>query len=337
MTTVPHDPIAGKPLVIFAPNWLGDAVMALPAIADVCRARRHAIVAVAARPHIMPLFELVDGIDEILDVTGPGLRSRSFDAALLLPNSFHAAITAWRAGIGERWGYRTQGRFPLLTRAVARGPRVHQVAYYQHLVSELGYPNGPMRPCINVSPAVRQAGADMLRGAGWDERAPLVAFAPGAANGRAKQWPPESFAGVARDLAQDGIVTVLVGTPADARAGTAVVEGGTPGAMFLNLIGRTNLPALAGVLAHCRGLVCNDSGAMHFGAALGVSVTALFGPSNEAETRPLGEGSAVVLTHDVWCRPCMLRECPLNHACMRGITVGEVVASARATFANLEP
>jgi heptosyltransferase-2 len=156
-----------------------------------------------------------------------------------------------------------------------------------------------------------------------------VALAPGAANGRAKQWAPESFAALAGALAEEGVVAVLVGAAADAAAGAAVIAalGGSPRFPILNLIGHTDLPAFAGVLAHCRTLICNDSGAMHFAAALGVSVTALFGPSNEVETRPLGEARAVILTHDVWCRPCMLRECPLDHACMRGISVSAVMAS----------
>lgn len=329
MTTVPHTPSAGNRLVILAPNWLGDAVMALPAIADVRRARPDAAISVAARPSIMPLFTLVDGVDDVIDV-GTDLRTRSFDAALLLPNSFHAALTVWRAGIPERWGYRAQGRAPLLTRAVNRGARAHQAAYYQQLVSALGYPSGPMRPEIRVSPDLRRAGGEMLGAAGWDRRAPLVALAPGAANGRAKQWPPESFAGLARALAEDRVVTVLIGAPPDARAGAEVIDalgGGAPGVPMINLIGRTDLPALAGVLVHCRMLICNDSGAMHFGAALGVRVTAMFGPSNEMETRPLGDGRTFILTHDVWCRPCMLRECPLDHACLRGITVDAVLAS----------
>jgi heptosyltransferase-2 len=95
-------------------------------------------------------------------------------------------------------------------------------------------------------------------------------------------------------------------------------------------VGRTTLPELAGVLVHCRGLVTNDSGGMHLAAALGVPVTAMFGPSNERETHPTGPGRSTVLTNPVWCRPCMLRECPIDHRCMRGISVDAVVSSARA-------
>jgi heptosyltransferase-2 len=333
MTTVPHGSEPGKRLVVLAPNWLGDAVMALPAIADVRRARPGSVLAVAARPAIMPLFTLAEGIDTVLDVSVSDLAAHRFDEALLLPNSFRSALIAWRAGIAERWGYRTQGRGALLTRAVSRGARGHQAAYYQSLVADLGFPNGPMRPTLAVSSPVRQASADLLCAAGWDGRTPLVAFAPGSSNGRAKQWPPESFAGVARGLARDGIASVLIGTRGDGSAGAEILRELGNAAAF-DLVGRTELPALAGVLANCRAFVGNDSGAMHLAAALGVRVIAMFGPSNEAETRPLGAASTYVLTHDVWCRPCMLRECPLDHGCMRGITPERVLEAARSSVAG---
>jgi heptosyltransferase II len=334
-----------KRLVIVAPNWLGDAVMALPAIADVRRAWPDAHVAIAARPSVAPIFGLVaavPGVNEVFVLDrAPGmdaaLKARSFDAALLLTNSFHTAWIARRAGIQERWGYRADWRAPLLTRAFSRPAGVHQAEYYQQLVRGLGCMNGPQRPVITVGAETRRAGAERLKAAGWDGQAPLVAMAPGAAYGGAKRWPAESFAGVAGELARrDSAAVVLIGTAADAAAGAAVesVEHDARGTI-LNLIGQTDLPALAGVLAHCRGLVTNDSGAMHLAAALGVAVTAMFGPTRERETRPLGpEGLAApaVLTHDVWCRPCMLRECPLVHRCMRGITVNAVLAAARRTL-----
>jgi heptosyltransferase-2 len=96
----------------------------------------------------------------------------------------------------------------------------------------------------------------------------------------------------------------------------------------MNLMGRTDVPTLAGVIALCRALVTNDSGAMHLGAAVGVPVTAVFGPTNEQATRPMGDAHAV-LVHPVWCRPCMLRECPIDHRCMRGIGVAAVLDAAR--------
>src|SRR5947209_7853614 len=128
-------------LVILAPNWLGDAVMALPAIADVRRGLSGATIAVAARRGIAPLFEMVDWIDEVLVIErrrwrelGVDLVGRGFDTALVLPNSLHAALLASHAGIPERWGYRTDWRGVLLTRAIDPPSGLHQVEYYQHLV-----------------------------------------------------------------------------------------------------------------------------------------------------------------------------------------------------------
>jgi heptosyltransferase-2 len=328
-------------LVILAPNWLGDAVMALPAIADVRRQLPGASVAVAARPQVAPLFRMVPGVNEVIALggrrsvrgwrdAGAELRDRGFDAALLLPNSFQSAFAARRAGIAERWGYRTDWRGSLLTRAVPPPAPMHQVQYYQHLAHALGFPGGPAEPSIEVSPQARAAGQEALIRAGWDGRAPLVALAPGAAYGGAKRWPPEYFAELAGSLKTDGVASVMVGSAADRATGDEIVTR-SGGLGILNLVGATDLSTLAGVLVHCRSLISNDSGAMHVGAAAGVPVTAVFGPTNERATRPLGRAH-VILTNPVWCRPCMRRECPLNHRCMRGVNAAAVLDATRRTL-----
>ena len=334
-----HAQSAGKRLIVFAPNWLGDAVMALPAIEDVRRQAPGASISVAARPSIAPLFALVPGIRDVVvvDRRGAGwregvrqLREGSFDAALLLPNSLHSALSAWRAGIPERWGYRAQGRAALLTRAIrAPAARGHQAHDYQRLTEALGFAPGPLEPRLDAPADARRAAADLLASAGWNGRSPLVALAPGAAYGGAKRWPAGSFAALATALAGDEVASVLVGGVADAAAGTDVIAALGSGKSVVDLIGRTDLPMLAGVLVQCRALVSNDSGAMHFGAAVGVPLVAIFGPTNERETRPIGRLDPVVLSHDVWCRPCMLRECPLTHRCMRGVTVETVLSATR--------
>ncbi len=325
-------------LVVFAPNWLGDAVMALPAIADV---RRHlgdgAGLDVAARASIAPLFSLAPTVSSLVAVDGPGgivssLQQKKYDAAILLPNSFAAAVTAWRAGIPERWGYRHDFRGPLLTRAITAPSGVHQAEYYQHLVRALGFASGPLEPCLTVLSGPRAAARTLMAARGWDQAAPLVAVAPGAAYGGAKRWPSASFASLIDHLDGDGIRAVLVGTAADAPAGAQVLEAAASRARVIDLIGRTDLTTLAGVLLAARALVTNDSGAMHLAAALGVSVTAMFGPTNERETRPLGSSKTAVLTNATWCRPCMLRECPLTHRCMRGITIDRVLAAMRSAL-----
>jgi heptosyltransferase-2 len=326
-------------LLILAPNWLGDAVMALPAIADVHRASPETAITVAARPAIAPLFGLVPHVNDVVVLEGSPLGS-GYDAALLLPNSFRSALIVSRAGIPERWGYRTQWRAPLLTRAIDRAPAgLHQVEYYQQLVHALGFPNGPVDPTLEVPQAVRAAGADALARAGWDRQSPLVALAPGAAYGGAKRWPPEFFAELTRALAADGVICAMVGSAADAATGKEIASHAGAGGNLINLIAETDLPTLGGVLVHCRALVSNDSGAMHLGAALGVRVTAMFGPTDERVTGPRGEVRPLqrdrdhaVLTYPVWCRPCLLRECPLDHRCMRGIGVDAVLAEAQRTL-----
>ena len=369
-------------LLVLAPNWLGDAVMALPAIADLRRASPGASITVAARRPLAPFFSMVGDVNDVIPLEprrqargiaewralGAELRGKRFEAALLLPNSFHAALMARRAGIPERWGYRTEWRGPLLTRGVDRAPSgVHQVDYYQHLVHALGVPNGPVVPRLDVSAQLRDAGRQALGDAGWDRRTPLVALAPGAAYDGAKRWPAASFAELAQALVGDGMAVVLVGGVGDAPAGRQIMAGLAGDSPVFNLIGN-DLPALAGVLVNCRALVGNDSGATHLAAALGVSVTAVFGPTDERVTGPRGEvhlkaaatpdaeavrgvrlepdrettvrgvrlqpdySTPAILTYPVWCRPCGLRECPLDHRCMRGIGADAVLAAARRTL-----
>jgi lipopolysaccharide heptosyltransferase II len=334
-----------KRVVILAPNWLGDAVMALPAIADVRRASPGASITVAARPAIAPLFQLVPEVDDAIvlpraaaigDVSnwrlfGAELADRHFDTALLLPNSVHSALLALRAGIPERWGYRAGWRGGLLTRAVRRTSGLHQVEYYQQLVHALGFPNGPIEPRVIVPDEARDRAARLLADNGWDGRVPLVALAPGAAYGGAKRWPPANFAELADSLALDGVRSVMIGGAADAATGQEVLSALERRDAIIDLIGRTDLAALAGVVGFSRGLVTNDSGAMHLAAAAGVGVTAVFGPTDDSATRPIGDAH-VVLVHPVWCRPCMLRECPLDHGCMRGIRVAAVLDAARRTL-----
>jgi heptosyltransferase-2 len=322
-------------LIVFAPNWLGDAVMALPAVADVRRALPDATIHLAARAPIAPLACLVPGVEHTLILSARSadsgvLAAGGYDAALLFPNSFNSAWTAWRAGIANRWGYRGDGRSLLLTRAVPTPVRVHQAEYYQRLTTVLGFPPGPLEPRLDVSSELRAAGCGRLSAAGWDGSQPLVAVAPGAAYGGAKRWPAVKFASTIDALADEDVRSVLIGAAADRAAGDEVLRAAQSRLRPLNLIGATDLPALAGVLVHCSGLVTHDSGAMHFAAALGVNVTAVFGPTNERETRPLGRARASVVHTDVWCRPCMLRECPLTHRCMTRIAVDDVLRETRA-------
>jgi heptosyltransferase-2 len=328
-------------IYVFAPNWLGDAIMALPAIADVRRQFPRGRFVVAARSSVASLFDLVPGVDRVVTLRWrgrwPWTRTLQSDvdalradgdpgrsAAVLLPNSFAAAWVARRASIAERWGYGTDWRTSLLTRSV-RVPRasMHQGRYYQHLTAALGAASGPLEPRVEVPGTVLQQVREQLTQAGWDGQQALVAMAPGAAYGTAKRWLPRHFAELIAALAQmHAARTVLVGSAGDAETvGMILQHEPVRAARPIDMAGKTSLHQLAGVLRLSAACVSNDSGAMHLAGAIGTPIVALFGPTRETETSPLTRagGRSDVLINPVWCRPCMLRECPIDHRCMTGL------------------
>jgi heptosyltransferase-2 len=329
-------------LLIVAPNWLGDAVMALPLVVDIRRQWPSTRLLIAARGSVAALFKMVDAIDEVVVLRGGGgldalrwiganvaqLSAGAFDAALLLPNSFLAAWTIFRAGIPERWGFRTDWRRALLTRSFRRPSKhLHQAEYYQSLGPELGIVTGPREARIDVREEQRTGARALLASVGVSGDARYVAMAPGAAYGKAKQWLPERFAELSRLLDEEHhTAAVVVGASADAAICREIVRRAPN---TIDLSGRTDLALLAGVLASADAVVANDSGAMHLAAASGARVVAVFGATNEKKTAPLkatADGpEATIVATSVWCRPCMLRECPIDHRCMTGITARDVL------------
>ena len=320
-------------LMIRLPNWLGDVVMALPAIAAVRQGLPSTHLALCGLPALTPIFDegTAASPQQVLAVergreAGP-IRDGRFDAALLLTNSFRSAWVARQAGVPERWGYAASGRRLLLTRAVARprGER-HQSVYYLELVRGLGFDAPGSAPLIEVREPTRARASALLQQHGVVPGETLVGFAPGAAYGHAKRWPADRVAQViARLWRERRARCLLVGAGADREAGRAIESSLPPEIGVVNLIGRTDLRTLMGIVQACSAFVSNDSGAMHLAAAVGVPVTALFGPTKERVTAPVGEHD--VLLHPVFCRPCMLRECPIDHRCMKRISVDEVYTS----------
>jgi heptosyltransferase-2 len=343
-------------LLVVSPNWLGDAVMALPAIGDLRRRFPRAKLIVAARGSIAGLFLMSPIVDEVIVMEWSGrlwgrrsrradiaaLRALDADAAVLLPNSFASAWLVRRAHIAERWGYAADLRRPLLSRAVPRPTiRVHQSEYYRRLVKGLGIENGSLDPEFQVPSHSIERAREILLEAGWDEQRDFVVMAPGAAYGGAKRWPAEHFAEIASKLVSEHRrQCVLIGSIADGTT-TRWVRALVPEATrrdIIDLAGATTLDALAGVLALASACVSNDSGAMHLAGAVGVPLAALFGPTRERETAPLvrrGRRVEVVINH-VWCRPCMLRECPLDHRCMRGLSPDRVLDTVVDLMKNPE-
>jgi heptosyltransferase-2 len=361
-------------IVVRAPNWLGDIVMAMPAVAAIRRHFPDAALTIAAPAPFAAFCQALPGVEAVTPLEGRGvramgshvaaLRAGRFDLAILLTNSFITAFEAQRAGIPARWGVRRDLRGPLLTRAVARPgkaakerrgaeaargdegqeqgrateqggqvPATHHARYYLALLEAMDIPAPMTFSPLSLAEAPREAAQTMLVERGWTSTAPLVALAPGAAYGGAKRWPATHAADAIRALQVRGVRTVLVGAGADRDAARAIesalaAAGGGGASAPINLVGETSLAQLMAVLSWCRLVLANDSGAMHVAAAVGRPVVAVFGPTNEAATAPLGPHA--IVRHDVWCRPCLLRECPLDHACMQGVTGADVVRAAEA-------
>lgn len=342
--------MADPRVLVVAPNWLGDAVMALPALADIRRAYPDSRLIVAARPSVAPLYAMVPGVDGTIVTAWRGslrnrralsddverVRAEQIDIAVLFPNSFASAWGLHRAAVRQRWGYAADFRRPLLTRAIRRpGGSRHQGLYYQHLVHRLGMSNGPLEPSLSIPSAAVEESRALLAARGWAGSRPLLVVAPGAAYGTAKRWLPGHFAALLTRAIQDtGVHGVIVGTSADADAARMVLGSidATHRAAVTDLTGVTTLHTLAGVMSLAVACVSNDSGAMHLAGAVGTPLAAIFGPTRDRETAPLTRhgGRAEVLINQVWCRPCMLRECPIDHRCMKGLRPERVFESVRA-------
>ena len=344
-------------LLVVSPNWLGDAVMALPAIGDLKRHFPRSRLLVAARKPVAGLFSMTPIADEVVVLEWAGrlwsraqrrtdvarLRSLRADVGVLLPNSFASAWLVKSAGIRERWGYAADLRDRLLSRAVPRPAiRVHQSEYYRRLMKGLDIESTSRTPELVVSAQSLSEARTLLHSKGWDGSRPFVVMAPGAAYGGAKRWPSEHFAEVATQLIRDRQVScVLIGSSADAATTSevrALVPEDVRGQVF-DLAGSTSLDTLAGALRLASACVSNDSGAMHLAGAVGVPLAALFGPTRERETAPLSGagGRADVLINHVWCRPCMLRECPIDHRCMNGLSPARVTRAVTELMTNPAP
>ena len=345
--TVPSSPAR---IVVRAPNWLGDAVMALPAIAAVRRQFPSSHLTIAAVPVVAAVFReetdvAPDGIMELPAANRAAiarLEGEGFDTGILLPNSFRSAWQLWRAGVPARWGIARSGRRLLLTRAAALPSRStvrHQTEYYTDLMSALG-----IAPVPGLAPLIRPRAPSVERARGMLDQlriargTRLVGFAPGAAYGQAKQWLPERVAAVATELVRrHGVTCLIVGASHDRDAAVAVeawLRTHAPDVRprVVNLTGRTSLGALVGLIAEMEAFVSNDSGAMHVAAAIGCPVVAIFGPTDERVTRPIGDHT--VLLEPVFCRPCLLRDCPIDHRCMKRISVEAVYGAVLSRLSS---
>jgi heptosyltransferase-2 len=326
-------------ILIRATNWVGDAIMALPALRAVRTRFPDADLTILARPYVAAIYKdqqvcndmmLVDEKSGFVDE----LRKQKFDVALLLQNAFQAAWVVWRGGIPERIGYARDGRSLLLTKAVPV-PKpgeipLHEQYYYLELLRRVGWldslPNESFIK-LDVPEGNRQRAEEFLLSAGASRRNFRIAIGAGASYGSAKCWPPDRFAELANRLqAQAGADVILFGTPAEAAVSSAIAAGmhRPP----IDLTGKTSIADLPALLSQCHLFIGNDSGAMHVAAAVGLPVVAVFGPTDPFGTAPVTPRCSII-QEKPYCSPCFLRRCPTDHRCMTRVTPDAVEAAAR--------
>jgi heptosyltransferase-2 len=333
-------------IVIRATNWVGDAIMALPALRAVRSRFADSEITILARPYVAAIYknqQVCDNMMFVGDKKGilKELRAQKFDIALLLQNAFEAAWIVWRAGIRERIGYARDGRSPFLTKALPVPEPgeipVHEQYYYLELLRRAGWldtlPNESFIK-LNVSEENRQRAEEFLLSVGARPDRLRIAIGAGASYGSAKCWPPDRFAELANRLQmQSGADVILFGTSSEAPVSSAIAAGmhRPP----IDLTGKTPISDLPSLLSQCRLFIGNDSGAMHVAAAVGLPVVAVFGPTDPFGTAPVTPRSSIV-QEKPYCSPCFLRRCPTDHRCMTRVTPDAVEAAARQWISSME-
>jgi heptosyltransferase-2 len=330
-------------LLIRATNWVGDAIIALPALQAVRNRFPAAQISILALPYVADIYRGQDVADELIPYDRDGehkgiggkekladvLRSKKFDTALLLQNAFDAAWIAWRAGIPERIGYHRDARGFLLTKAipVPRAGEIpaHERYYYLELVRRAGWIDA-LPEILEISLRVsedhsRQAEAKLQR-CGSQAAAIRIAMGAGASYGSAKCWPPERFARAINQLLKERKADVLLfGTPAEAEVSAEIRARLDQPAV--DLTGKTEISELPALLSRCTVFLGNDSGAMHVAAAVGLPIVAVFGPTDPKGTAPVTPRCTIV-QEKPYCSPCFLRRCPTDHRCMTVIAPDRV-------------
>jgi heptosyltransferase-2 len=348
-----------KKLLVRGTNWVGDAVMSVPALKEIRQRFPNAHISLLVRPWVRDVYADVNCVDEILTYEKPGrhetwlgmrrlaveLRPHRFELTILFQNALEAALIAFWARIPIRIGYARDGRGWLLTHPVRIDPevtRVHQAYYYLGILSGSGLLEDKLwrRPeyrikslSVGVRASDMAAAREILRAQGINPGERIIGINPGASYGSAKRWLPERFAAVADSLAGEFNARIVIfGAANERRIAEEIAAKMTVKPTIL--AGRTTLGELMGLIRECDLFLTNDSGPMHLAAALHVPQLAIFGSTSEIATGPLHE-HAQVIKHQVDCNPCFLRECPIDFRCMIGISVEEVAAAARAKLSRI--
>jgi heptosyltransferase-2 len=342
-------------ILIRGTNWVGDAIMALPALHSVRRRFPQAEISILTRPYVADLYRWQGLADHLIPYDSRGahggfrgrerlaaeLRARKFDAALLLQNAFDAAWLAWRAGIPERIGYSRDGRRLLLTKAVPVPKEGeipgHEQFYYLELLRRAGWADkldGEEFITLRLDPSALDKAEGALLAAGARSNNLRIAIGAGASYGAAKCWPRERFAAVANQMTEQfGADIILFGAAPEAAVSAAI--SAALRRPSIDLTGKTPIADLPALLSRCHLFLGNDSGAMHVAAAVGLPIVAIFGSTDPNGTAPVTPRCTIV-QEKPHCSPCFLRRCPIDHRCMRRVSPDAVIAAARHWMTHAE-
>jgi heptosyltransferase-2 len=340
-------------IALFLPNWIGDVVMATPAIQAVRDAFPAAELIAICKPYVADVLGGNPWFQEVLlaDKRGPRarrllavaatLRSHRPDAAILFPNSFRTALLARLAGCRKVVGFVRYGRGFLLTNRLiaktdSRGRLIPSPAIddYNRLAEELGTANPGYRMQLFTAPSDEQAADLVWKRFELAKYPRVVTLNPGAAFGAAKHWSIESFAHLARLLTQRAGCGVLVLCgPTEREMARQILDSSRSPHTFALHDTALSLGLTKACVRRSDLLITTDSGPRHFAAAFGRPVVTLFGPTHIAWTETYYH-KAIHLQKPVPCGPCQQRVCPTDHRCMRELTPAEVFAAAGRLFAR---
>ena len=322
-------------ILIIAPNWIGDAVMSQPLLANLKVIYPQTQIDVLASPWVAPIYRACSEVHQVIEAQLEhkqlqwGLRKQlakqlelnQYTVCFVLPNSFKSALIPWLANIPFRIGYRGEMRFGLINLALDNPSKVNRPPMANHyfaLANVLEHSQEidagkPSDPRLNILPTAKESIGAKLRAAEINGNL-IYILCPGAEYGATKRWPADHFASLAQQLIanESDAHVILLGGKGDHALGESIKAGAGNDLQIHNWCGKTSLDEAIALIGASKALVSNDSGLMHIGAALKIPQVAIFGSSDPHHTPPLSD-KAKVLWLNLVCSPCHKRECPLGH------------------------
>ena len=335
-------------ILIIAPNWIGDAVMTQPLLANLKTLYPESRIDVLASHWVAPIFRACPQVHEVIEAKFEhkqlqwGLRKqlakeleiKKYQVCFVLPNSFKSALIPWLANIPFRIGYRGEMRFGLINLALDnpskqnRPPMVEHYRALSQLINEEAFPSSEQVPKLNISSFAKQAIENKLQGSNIRSDS-IYVLCPGAEYGPSKRWPTEHFASLAQRLISENPnnQVILLGSRGDDIYGQQILAQVEQKSRIHNWCGNTTLDEAIALIGMSKAVISNDSGLMHIAAALKAPQVAIFGSSDPAHTPPLSD-KAKVIWLNMTCSPCHKRECPLGHLrCLNDILPEQVFAT----------